>query len=33
MTQASFTKGLMIGLAVVVLSDVVGKNVPQAQAV
>lgn len=33
MTQANFMKGAIIGIAVVVLSDVVGKYVPQAQAV
>lgn len=33
MTQKSLMKGLMIGLAVVVISDVAGKYIPQAQAV
>ncbi len=33
MTQKQLTKGALIGLAVVVLSDVVGKYIPQAKAV
>lgn len=33
MTQKNFTKGAMIGFAVVVLSDLAGKYFPQAQAV
>jgi len=33
MTQKQIIKGAMIGLAVVVISDVVGKYIPQAQAV
>lgn len=33
MTQAQLTKGALIGLAVVVLSDVVGKYIPTARAV
>lgn len=33
MTQTNFIKGALIGVAVVVLSDVAGKYFPQAQAV
>ena len=33
MSQANLIKGAMIGLAVVVISDVVGKYIPTAQAV
>lgn len=33
MTQANLTKGLLIGMAVVILSDVVGKYIPTAKAV
>lgn len=33
MSQANLIKGAMIGLAVVVISDVVGKYIPTAKAV
>ncbi len=33
MTQTQLTKGFLIGLAVVIISDVAGKYIPQAQAV
>lgn len=33
MTQKQLIKGAMIGLAVVVISDVVGKYIPQVKAV
>lgn len=33
MGQKSILKGVMIGIAVVVVSDVVGKYVPQVKAV
>ncbi len=33
MTMNSITKGMMIGLAVVLISDVAGKYIPQVQGV
>ncbi len=33
MTQKNLIKGAMIGFAVVLISDVAGKYIPQAQAV